>query len=329
MNSNALDSSHTPDNVRPLDTPQPGNGQSNPPPSGRRSRSVAILFGAFWIAVIVLSALLIFIQPGHRAVGPGALIEKLEALAALRSDMLKSAEAEKRAVMADTDEASVAYAEESRQASDAAEAERRQLMELIRQHPSDEETQLLGEFSSAWEQVRSIDRQLLELAVQNTNLKAQALSFGKATELLHRFEAAIEGATQGQDDPRVLRSASDALTAMLTIQVLHAPHIASRHDEEMSQMEQTMREKEEIIRSSLDRLADLLPGRRDQLAAAVAAYRDYMAVTRTILNLSRQNTNVTSLELSINRKLKMTTQCEVLLDRLQEAIRAREFKATR
>jgi hypothetical protein len=271
----------------------------------------------------------ILIHPTHRAVGPGALIEKLEAVAALRANMLKSAEAEKRAVMAETDEASTSYAEESRQASEAAEAERRRLTELIRQHPSEEETQLLGEFSAAWEQVRSIDRQLLELAVQNTNLKAWALSFGKAGEALRRFEAALAAATQDQEDPRVLRAASDALTGMLTIQVLHAPHIASRHDEEMNKIEQAMREKEEIIRGNLDRLTALLPERREQLAAAVSAYRDYMAVTGTIVDLSRQNTNVTSLEISINRKLKMTTQCEVLLDRLQEAIRAREFKATR
>ena len=64
----------------------------------------------------------------------------------MRVSLLKSVESEKRAVMADTDEASLAYAEESRQASDAVEVERKQLAELIRLHPSPDEEALLGEF---------------------------------------------------------------------------------------------------------------------------------------------------------------------------------------
>ena len=74
--------------------------------------------------------------------------------------------------MADTDEASIAYAEESRQASDAAEAARKQLAGLIRLHPSPDEENLLREFDISWEQLRKLDQQILELAVQNTNLKA-------------------------------------------------------------------------------------------------------------------------------------------------------------
>lgn len=317
--------SPAPGNILPL---HPAGDASKPPPAGRRS-PVLKLFVMFWIAVIGLAVLLIFIQPGHHAVGPADLVEKLEALTELRVNLLKSAESEKRAVMADTDETSLAYAQESRQASDAAEAERNRLEVLIKRHPSEEEQRLLGEFNAAWEQVRNLDRQLLELAVQNTNLKAQALSFGKASESLHRFESALDAAIQGQDDPRVLRAAADALSAELTIQVLHAPHIASRYDDEMSRIEQTMRAKEQMVQGSLDRLASLLPDKRELLADIVSAYRDYMAVTGTILDLSRQNTNVASLEISINRKLKMTTRCVVLLDRLQAALQGREFKATR
>jgi len=45
-----------------------------------------------------------------------------------------------------------------------------------------DEWKLLQEFEAAWAQVRKIDHVILDLAVQNTNLKAFRLSFGKGRE---------------------------------------------------------------------------------------------------------------------------------------------------
>jgi len=51
--------------------------------------------------------------------------------------------------------------------------------------------------------------------------------------------------------------------------------------------------------------------------------------TREVIGLSRQNTNVKSFELSLGRKRKITAQCDEILSNLQEALRSKEFKATR
>jgi len=54
-----------------------------------------------------------------------------------------------------------------------------------------------------------------------------------------------------------------------------------------------------------------------------------MAVTAEVIRLSRENTNVKSFELSLGRKRKIAAQCDEILISLQEAVRSREFKATR
>ena len=169
-------------------------GDSSVPLDSKRSRLSAKLLLVFWLSVLGLAALLlIFGERYHGNVfGPKAMMQKSDTLAALRVSLLKSVESEQRAVMADTDEASRAFAEESRKASEVVNAERDQLAELINQYPAEDEKKFLSEFNETWEQLRKLDQQILELAVQNTNLKAAALSFGQASETLHRFQAAMQ-----------------------------------------------------------------------------------------------------------------------------------------
>jgi len=64
-------------------------------------------------------------------------------------------------------------------------------------------------------------------------------------------------------------------------------------------------------------------------AQAEAAYHEFANVTVKIIELSRQNTNIKSFELSLNRKRNITSQCEEILTSLQDAVQSRSFKATR
>jgi hypothetical protein len=76
------------------------------------------------------------------------------------------AEAEKSAVMADTDEASQAFAEQSMQAAHNLEKARRELEPLL--GDNSQQAHLFREFSRCWEQLQAIDQEVLSLAVQNT-----------------------------------------------------------------------------------------------------------------------------------------------------------------
>jgi hypothetical protein len=65
------------------------------------------------------------------------------------------------------------------------------------------------------------------------------------------------------------------------------------------------------------------------VSEAVAADREFRAVTATVTEWSRQNTNVNSLNISLDRKKKATAVCEAALNQLHEAFARQAFKATR
>jgi hypothetical protein len=304
---------------------------SRPKPVRARVLAFRMLWAAMGLAVILLLILMY-----HRSTSlefqnaPRMMAQKLETLSALRINFLKSIEAEKLAVMAETDEASLAFADESKRAAEAVEADLKELSRLIGLHPAADESKLLQEFEATWEQVRKIDRLILDLAVQNTNLKAFKLSFGKGREAAERFENALNALTRDGADARLIRAASDALSAELKILTLHGPHIVSPDDEEMNQIEQVIHAKEEVVQRSLAILARLAPAdKQPYVNAAVAADREFMAVTATVLKWSRENTNVSSLNISLDRKQKATALCEAVLNQLHEAFARQAFKATR
>jgi len=305
------------------------------PSRPKHGRARALAFRPLW-AAMGLVAILLLVLMYHRSTSlelqntPRVMAQKLETLSALRINFLKSIEAEKLAVMAETDETSLAFADESKRAADAVEADLKELSRLIGIHPAADESKLLQEFEAAWEQVRKIDRVILDLAVQNTNLKAFRLSFGKGRAAVERFEDALNALTRDVTDARLIREASDALSAELKILTLHAPHIVSSDDEEMNRIEQVIHAKEEVVQHSLTILAPLAPAdRQPSVNEAVAADREFTTVTATVLKWSRENTNVNSLNISLDRKQKATALCEAVLDQLHEAFARQAFKATR
>jgi hypothetical protein len=302
------------------------------PKSGlTRALGLRSLWTAMGLAAILLLILIYFRStPLEFQNVPHVLAQKLETLSALRINFLKSIEAEKLAVMAETDEASLAFADESTRAAEAVETHLKELSRLIGMHPAADESKLLQEFAADWEQVRKIDRVILDLAVQNTNLKAFRLSFGKGREAVERLENALDALTRGVTDARLIQAAADALSAELTILSLHAPHIFSPEDEEMNRIEQVIHAKEEIVQRSLAILARLAPADKQlYVNEALAADREFTAVTATVIKWSRQNTNVNSLSISLERKQKAAALCETVLDQLHEVFDRQAFKATR
>lgn len=292
----------------------------------------------FWlvIAILGLVAVLIFLGGRYRDVTvgmdivPKVMSRKAAALSGIRINLIKSVEAEKSAVMANTDEDSIRFAEESRRASEDAEKSRLELAELIGAYPSAPEKDLLQEFDSVWTEFRQIDQQVLEFAVQNTNLKAARLSFGAASTAMNEFGQTLSTLISDSTSGPICRLVYDAQTAALGILVLHAPHIASPDDQEMDGIEQRIRQNDAVVRKSLSQVRPLLsPAKKNLLLQAEAAYDAFMDFTDRVLEWSRQNTNVKSFELSLNRKRKITAQCEEILTKLQDAVQSRAFRATR
>jgi hypothetical protein len=98
----------------------------------------------------------------------------------------------------------------------------------------------------------------------------------------------------------------------------------------MTRIEEQMRAAERTAEQALEQLkAGLAPAGAPQLAAAAAALDRFKAVNKEIIALSRRNSNVRSLALSLGRKRTLTAQCEDRLQALEQALSKHRFSATR
>jgi hypothetical protein len=171
-----------------------------------------------------------------------------------------------------------------------------------------------------------VDKEVLDLAVRNTNLKAWSLLFGVAASTLAEMDTAlaqvIAKASGTPTAMRVIPMAFGARIGALRLQTMLAPHIAEESDAKMDQMEAAMAKEEAEIRNDLDGLATSLAKRTgsDDAETAKAQFARYETFKAKILSLSRENTNVRSLELSLNQKRNAMALCLETLGTLKEAI---------
>jgi hypothetical protein len=286
----------------------------------------------FWIAggtvVLIVLALLTlhYHREGEIATKSVFKTTRLEVVGRMRTALLSASEAEKSAVMATTDEESQTFAQQSRAASAKVERARDELGKLLEMGGTAKERDLLSEFSQALTECQRIDRELLDLSVKNTNLKAYALVFGPAADALANMDRALSRALSdaaGSTRPearRVMLLAAGAQSGAWRIQALVPPHIFEESDAKMDQLEARMADEDRGIRSDLDGLAALLGPKDPGLETATAEYARFTQLRTTILGLSRQNTNVRSLFISLNQKRGAMESCLSALAAVEQAI---------
>jgi hypothetical protein len=261
------------------------------------------------------------------------LVEAGQLAANLRGELTRAADAANRAVMADTDEASAAAVREAQAATEAVQRDADRLETLVKSLGYADELRSLETFKKAFAEYRKLDAEILPLAGENTNLKAQRLSFGPARETVAAFREALAAAGRtaaARDAVRAEALAAKAAAAVLEIQVIEARHIAEAEDEAMSRMEAQVAALEGSARSSVDALKRLLPtAAAPHLSAAAAALDRFKSIDAEIVTLSRRNSNVRSLALSLGRKRTVTAECDAALRALQEALAKHDFTGTR
>lgn len=280
--------------------------------------------GAALLLLLILLTLHFRKQP-NPAVQLAFKAERVDLVGQMQLGLASASEAEKSAVLAITDQDSQAFADQARAATASVEQERRDLEQLLTQGGTQGEKALLDEFSQLFTEFQRIDHELLNLAVQNTNLKAYALAFGPAADALSGMSTAISrlvaANADSQDGKKVTRLALGAEIAALHIQTLLPPHIAEASDTRMDEFEALMAQYDEQVRSDLASLGALSTLSADaDLATAVSRYTQFREIKSQILTLSRENTNVRSLAISLNQKRKVMLSCQEALRRLQEAI---------
>jgi hypothetical protein len=280
--------------------------------------------GAALLLVLIL-VILRFNQYGQTATQAAFQARRLDLVSQARLALASASEAEKSAVMAITDEDSQGYADQARAATTQAESARRELQRALNQKGTSRELDLFAQFSEVFSQFQRIDSDLLALAVKNTNLKAYGLAFGPAEKLIDEMNEALSKiVTKSADWPEsraIALLALGAESAALRIQILLAPHIAEESDKKMDELEAQMSEQARVVQKALDALATLPKiGGDPDMGTAASAYRRYGVVRTQILALSRENTNVRSLSISLSQKRRVMLLCQETLAALQQAI---------
>jgi hypothetical protein len=287
------------------------------------------------IFTLIVALIALALSPGCRKDIP-AFVELDQArhtAADLRIQFGKAVDASNRAVMAETDEASIAFAREAEQTSRLVENDTLSLTSLLRSLHYPVEIRLLDDFKRHFSEYLALDRSILELAVENTNLKAQRLSFGASREAADGFRKSIEsvaGTVPQKDRCRVELLVAKAVLAVREMQVLQAPHIAESDAATMTHIENELDRRQVSARDAVGDVSKLVAlNARKPVVAALEQLERFKTISDQIVALSRRNSNVRSLDLALRTKPPLTAACDNSLRALQDALVNQGFKATR
>ncbi len=286
-----------------------------------------------WSAAVVPGATLALALALHGCSAEPAALQrerKLELLHQLQGHLEASVEAEKSAVLAATDDEARAFTQESKQAAAQFEATETALRGQLERDPRTPQLDALRAVDASWGEVKAIDAKLLPMLAENTNRAAAQLAAGHATQMLERLITSLEAIEAATSSPEQLRALSKAKAAALWNQALLAPHIASPLDAEMTALEARFRADAAVVDATLAGLEKDCPAKaKEALATAKEAWSAYQGDTSKIIELSRANSNVHALDLSVHEKRQAVHRAEAALDALSAAIAGDTSRAAR
>jgi hypothetical protein len=286
-----------------------------------------------WSPAFLVTGLMLVVAGCHGVpdVAFTDLTEARRLTADLRVQFAMAADASNRSVMADTDEQSVAFAHEAGQATQTVSADVAALAPRLQNLGYPNEVRFLQEFTKHFGEYLALDHNVLELAVENTNLKAQRLSFGPERDAADAFRDALEPlGARAKDHCRVDSLVAKAVLAVRDIQVLQAPHIAESDDAAMTRIETQMNVLEASAGDALKQLSGLVePAAQAKVTEATTSLARFKDLSDQIVKLSRRNSNVRSLALSLREKPVLTAACDDSLRSLADALAKEGFAATR
>jgi hypothetical protein len=262
--------------------------------------------------------------------GPSAFARSVEArqlASALQAEFTQAVDASNRAVMAESDGTSAEFAREAKQRKQQIKRTESALVSLLRELRYSDELELAEDFHGKFAAYEVLDATILELSLENTNVKAMRHSFGPVSEAADAFKQAVSTLATPCDACRARVLTLEAIVAVREIQALQAPHIAEASDTRMTQIEEQMAKLEAAAKSALSELSGIAGLRESQ--AAVLALEHFAKANAEVIALSRRNTNVRSLEMTLGQKRAIIATCEESLRALREAFIKRNELPTR
>lgn len=286
-----------------------------------------------FLVAIVTAAALVGCRGGDADPVLTHLAEARRLAGELRVQFNQVVDASNRAVMADTDEVSRSFARDATQATQLVQDRLASTQAHLQSLKYPNELRLLEAFARQFADYRTLDRTILELAVENTNLKAQALLFGPGRKAAEDFRASLETldpAAARTGRCRVEALVATAISRVRQIEVLLAPHIAEANDAAMTGLENAMTAEQSSVDGELRALSSLLPAKAQAtIADATVTLERFKEIARQIVALSRRNTNVRSLALALRDGPPLSQACDGSLAALQDALAKEGGTATR
>lgn len=281
-----------------------------------------------WCLALVTALVLAACSGGDYQDVLRTLLEKQHLVEQLRSDVLLAGEAGKNAVLATDETEAGQFASQARQAMSRAKEDLARLDTLVAKAREAKQADALARVADDVGQLEAVGNAILGMAGRNTNLRASLLSHTQATQAAGRLGQALAPISDGPDCPAG-REALRAVNAALTILSLQDRHIDEPGDADMDRLEAAMAAQNSLCLAALDRLAALAPADAAAVAAARTAQADLWRVTGTIIQLSRENSNINALALVMGRARQILAKTLDDQASLAQCIEAVDFKATR
>ncbi len=295
-----------------------------------------IWMGAGVLGLLLLFFTVLFFREERDPVAQFAFKEKRLALVnAMRLALAANSEAQNGAVMSTGEHDTKSFTDQAREASAVLERGRTELEKLLKERGDSHELEQMDRVVLTLRDFQQIDKQLLDLAVQNSNRKAYNLAYGPAMKLLQQIDeplsriVASHSTSTSENNIQVLQLAGDVRIGVLRMQVLLPPHIAEKTDQKMDEFEAQLSEEDRKVRETLAALSKLLSeNEKLMIETAISRYTEFKTLRSQIIKLSRENTGVRAEAIALNEKRKAMLACQDALVALERAIQAEPITTT-
>ncbi len=257
------------------------------------------------------------------------LQQKQQLIAGIRAGLLMAVDQEKNALLSPSQTEARQFLDKSKDGMAGVKQDLGRLTQLVEETDNAKEIAALRAVAEDFHDMASLDASLRGLAGRNTNVRAAQLSRTEAALAVSRLQQALTPVIDA-DDCQAGRDALRVVMAALSVLSLHAQHIDEKTAPGMDALEAAMNRQHARAQGALERLSALsVPTVAAAMPAARAAYDDFWRVTREVLALSRENTNIEAVALSMGKKRLVTAKALADLDALQAVVSEKEFTATR
>jgi methyl-accepting chemotaxis protein len=297
------------------------------------------------IGILVLTALTIAAVGVYQLKTLNAQVQHLAGVTApkvvncfnIRLEQLSAIRNEKNAVLSEKDEESRQFAEECRKAETRVNQLRQDLAQLLERDGAAEEKRELEEFNRWWEEFQKLQKQIIALGMINSHAKAAALLDGKVLEKVAALRESLGAVLKQADkefakpDPKDVpalaaaykrsRLAASTGSLALEVRIKLARHAAAPSDEAKNPIEGQIKDLYKEIETNLEALGGPADAREQGPPdRAVAAFGQLKEVGAEVLKLSRTNSFVKAMELSLGPARDAALKCDAALAKLTDRL---------